>query len=198
MKTLYIIYVTAFILITICLSGCTTATSTVNPGFNRHGVRTVAVLCEVDGSGPLASGVHAIFENAMETSMQRKGFILVERERLQSVLNQIKIQSSDFFDRDRTQELGKLLGVDAIVLCKVEGLQYDRLMDGNYVNGALYVRAASLSARMIDLSTAGVLCRSEKSALYGILEAGSVGSDPLFIVRRPAALVSNSLTTTSL
>lgn len=114
------------------LTGCVSAESSSMMGYDFSKIKSVAVA-EVWGSdaGPASGQVGDDFI----MQLHNKGYAVIERQRVNALLEEKKLQSSDLADNARAAEIGKLTGVDAILVVTVPEL-------GNDIR---------ISARMIDV-----------------------------------------------
>ncbi|MDE2314709.1 MAG: hypothetical protein KGL04_11110 [Elusimicrobia bacterium] len=98
----------------LCAACATPATIFVSPQYNPSSVRTVAVLGFSDYPGAPGSGqmVSQIFEPYLLTL----GYNVVERQQVQSVLQEQSFDLSGAVDMATTQQVGKLLGADALIM----------------------------------------------------------------------------------
>jgi TolB-like protein len=107
----------------------------------RHGKRRVAVLpFRVVGTGGNAGTFVA--EKLTGPLLASDQIEVVERAMLETVLREQRLQASGATDSRSIKELGKVLGVDAIVTGTILALKNDRV---------------ELNARLIDAETARVL-----------------------------------------
>lgn len=105
----------------ILLSACATATVTVKSGFDFRRVNRVAVISFTDypgmpGSGGLAAG-------AFEQGLLGAGYDVMERASIDQILKERRLTA---VDSKTAKELGKLLGVDALLLGRVTGYIKER------------------------------------------------------------------------
>ncbi|MBI3552674.1 MAG: hypothetical protein HY077_09145 [Elusimicrobia bacterium] len=108
----------------------------------RHGKRRVAVLPFQEGGGRGGSGGLFVSEKITGPLLNDERLEVVERTLLQSVLKEQRLQLSGAADPRSIKELGKVLGVEAIVTGTLLNLKDDRV---------------ELNARLIDAETARVL-----------------------------------------
>lgn len=95
---------------------------------------------------------------------------LVERSQIDKLLGEHKFEKTDFASVDGVRRLGKLLGVDAIVVGTVDLFQITWVL--------CYVRSdVGFSARMLDVETGEVLwaARGRRSFFYGAPEDAADG-----------------------
>ncbi len=100
------------------LSACATpATVFVNPHYNPASTPSVAVIdfrdCPgVSGSGPMVAQI-------FEPYLLDLGYNVIERQQVQSILKEQSFDLSGAVDMATTQQVGKLLGADALVMGSV-------------------------------------------------------------------------------
>ncbi|OGR95344.1 MAG: hypothetical protein A2902_05290 [Elusimicrobia bacterium RIFCSPLOWO2_01_FULL_64_13] len=96
------------------LASCSRAVVAVKPGYDSANIRRVALLGFADfpsvpGSGESVSGV-------FEKALLRAGYQVVERRRIDEVLKERGFELSGAVDPATARELGRMLGVDALIL----------------------------------------------------------------------------------
>ena len=89
------------------LSACVTPNVAVNPRADFSAVKRVAVMSFGGPNGELAADV-------MTQSLLARGADVVERQRLNAVMEEQRLTASTAFDPSTAKQLGRLLGVDAI------------------------------------------------------------------------------------
>lgn len=89
------------------LSACATPNVAVNPRADFTAVKRVAVLSFGGQQGDLAADL-------MTQSLLARGADVVERQRLNAVMEEQRLTSSTAFDPSTAKQLGRLLGVDAL------------------------------------------------------------------------------------
>ena len=110
---------------------------------------------------PLAAGI----TGTLITELQKtKTFRLVERERLESVLNELKLGMSGLVDPVNAKEVGKQLGVDALLFGNLSAVKYSQSKN---TIGIMWTEAqkteVSLDARLVRVDTGEVLASSQVS-----------------------------------
>ena len=161
------------------LTGCATNMQVaVNPKANFAAVKRVAVISFAGPQGDAAA-------DAMTQYLVGYGADVVERQRLQAVLNEQQMGASGTLDPSTVRKVGKILGVDALIVGSVSDLTPSRSYvvqtGANVVVGAvtpiqgrnLYAAGSvpgapdshilasaatvGLTARMVDVDTASIL-----------------------------------------
>lgn len=89
------------------LAACATPKVAVNPRADFSAIKRVAVLSFNGPKGDLAADL-------MTQSLLEHGADVVERQQLDAVLRERQLSASSAFDPSTAQQLGKLLGVDAL------------------------------------------------------------------------------------
>jgi TolB-like protein len=89
------------------LSACVTPRVAVNPRADFSAIKRVAVISFGGANGELAADL-------LTQSLVFGGADVVERQKLNSVMNERALTSSTAFDPATAKQLGKLLGVDAL------------------------------------------------------------------------------------
>lgn len=91
----------------ILLSACATPNVAVNPRADFTAVKRVAVLSFGGQQGELAADL-------LTQSLLARGADVVERQRLNAVMEEQRLTASTAFDPATARQLGRLLGVDAL------------------------------------------------------------------------------------
>jgi curli biogenesis system outer membrane secretion channel CsgG len=89
------------------LSACATPNVAVNPRADFTAVKRVAVLSFGGQQGDLAADL-------LTQSLLARGADVVERQRLNAVMEEQRLTASTAFDPSTAKQLGRLLGVDAL------------------------------------------------------------------------------------
>ncbi len=119
------------------LSGCTSAESWAKPGYDFSALKTVAVV-EVNGADVLQAG-QVGDDFVME--LIARGYNVVEREKLDSIMQEQKLQGSGVVQPSGAGELGKLAGADAVMVVTVPQMDHE----------------FQISAKMIETKTGMVI-----------------------------------------
>lgn len=96
------------------LSGCIGPIVSVKQDFDFRKIRRVAVLGFEDF--PHMPGSGKVMAGAFEKSLLRAGANLVERQQIEAVIKEQKLDITGAIDPRETRELGKILNVDALVM----------------------------------------------------------------------------------
>src|SRR5579885_518864 len=112
----------AVLLAAAALGACATANVAVNRNFDFSRVHRVAVLSFKDYRG--AGGSGDLVTGAFEQSLIKAGYDVVERDQVAKVVKEQKFTGS--LDARAAKNLGKILGVDALVLGQITDLAEPR------------------------------------------------------------------------
>lgn len=85
----------------------------LNPKADLSKYKKIAVFDFNDASGALGSG--NVIADLITAELMRKGYGVVERSRIETILNEQKMRISGIIDESTAIEIGKILEVDAIV-----------------------------------------------------------------------------------
>lgn len=120
------------------VAGCASGESYTQTGYDFSTVDKVAVV-EITGdvAGEVAKNQVADFF-AMEA--MKKGYVVVEREQVQAVLEEQEFQASDLTTNTAAARAGEILNVPAVIMGNVS-------VEGNRI---------SMTAKMVDTETAGI------------------------------------------
>jgi curli biogenesis system outer membrane secretion channel CsgG len=153
-------------LVLLAVSGCETISPSVvefNPRLESFPVRRVAIL-PFEGV-PVQNQVEVYFacqrhfvpnngevvSDMLTTEMMKlPTFDYVERSQIRKILEEQNLSMTQIVEHKTASEIGKLLGVDAIILGKVNRLDADLAFWG-------FSCIASFSVRMVDTKTGTVL-----------------------------------------
>lgn len=160
----------------ISVAGCSTAPRRVNPIISNYvgttdfaKYKNIAVLPFTDAPNAPYSG--QIVQGVVGQALAKTGFKVVERARLQEALKEQWLSASGVLTTPKTVELGKILGVSALVMGEVGQYETrDRKTDTTYFPFTNYVTGqttyiprqgqqwmenyVSISLRIIDVETA--------------------------------------------
>ncbi len=121
------------------LNGCATGESVVSPGFREASPDRVAV---VDITGDIrGDAVKNQVEDYLSMEMMKKGYRVVERSRVQQVMEEQDFQVSDRTSAREAARIGEIMNIPAVMMLDVK-------IDGEKL---------SLTGRMVDSQTGEVL-----------------------------------------
>jgi TolB-like protein len=133
------------------------------------GKQTIAVVDFTDLQGNVTEfGRFVAEEMSVDLAMSGKGFRLIDRTHMKSVLNELALSSSELFDPKKSSQVGKLTGADAIVT-------------GSIVPFGDNVR---VTVKVIATETAGVISAAKRyiaktTAIEALLNAPIVTVEPV-------------------
>ncbi len=162
-RSLKFSFCTACVLV---LFGCATGDHVVSPQLEKVRPEKVAV---VDVTGDIHGDAKKNqIGDMFAKEMMRKGYRIIERERVQEVLDEQDFQQSGRTSKKDAAEMGKILNVPAVAMVDVN-------VDGERV---------SLTGRMVEVETGEVLWigssrgRSGQtlSTVFGAVTGGLIGS----------------------
>lgn len=112
----------AFPLISALLAGCY-ATDAINRNYDLSKVRRIGVLA-------FDYGRHEPFgaEDIFAKQLLERGYLVVERARLETIIREQSLSTTGLLSPETAKGLGKVLGVDAIVLGQVTNYEPERKM----------------------------------------------------------------------
>ena len=110
MKNLFRLY------LLILLGGCASASLSVKKGYNFDSIQNVGVL-DFDTpfkkkGGPFGQSAADLFSSGM----LEVGFNVVERSKISKVVEELKLEQSGIVDPNSAKEVGKMAGLDAVIL----------------------------------------------------------------------------------
>lgn len=165
------------------LFGCATTDQVVSPQLQQNRPEKVAV---VDISGDIRGNAKKNqVGDFFARELMRKGYRIIERERVQSVLDEQDFQQSDRTTKREAAEIGKILNVPAVAMLDVN-------VDGQKL---------SLTGRMVDVETGEVLWIGSSrggsgealSTVGGAIVGGLLGSTIGSGSGRTAAIVAGGV-----
>jgi len=138
------------------LTGCTSADSWVKPGYDFGALKTVAVV-EVNGANDLQAGQVG---DDFVGELAKRGYNVVERAKLDAIVQEQKFQSSNLAQPSGAVELGKLMGADAVMVVTVPAMDHE----------------FQISARLIETKTGVVIMGGSGSGTthHGLTTAAGV------------------------
>ncbi|MBW8039505.1 MAG: glycine zipper 2TM domain-containing protein [Planctomycetes bacterium] len=133
----------------ILLGGCSKGESYVRAGYDFSKLTKVAVV-EVAGvvQGDAAKNQIADF---FSMELLKKGYTVVERTQVQTLLDEQDFQASDLTSADNAVQVGKILNVPVVLVVNIP--RYDEEM--------------SMTAKMIDVEDASILWMGSASGTTG-------------------------------
>lgn len=145
---------------------------------------TGGVFSFADGGGP-GQGISNLLTNRM---VQNGTFSIIERSQIAQVLREQNLGASGRIDASTAAEIGRILGVDAVVVGSVTRFNLEERRSGVSILGVgnsrrRYIAEVQVTARMIDTTTAEILAVAEGSgeaeergnsfSLGGLVTSGS-------------------------
>ena len=119
----------------------------------RNEINTIVILGPSDSR--LSSDIVEQILGNLTTTFMNLGYQIVERRRLDTIVQELALSYEDFFSEDTAKEIGKMIGSDALVVLSGIDADYQTSVDkrGNSET-ELVVRRATL--QILDLATAAV------------------------------------------
>ncbi len=129
----------------------------------------------LDGSGKIVASILA------EALLESGAYMVIERSKLQEVLDEQGLSAAEFIEKRGTEEVGRILGADVIVVGGV----------GRFfqVDGAVWIGDVSFSARCIDVKTGELLWSVSPS----VHTAGNVQDHARAVCREIAAQIKRTM-----
>jgi curli biogenesis system outer membrane secretion channel CsgG len=117
-----------------------------------------------EGDGP-GQGISDLLTNRM---VQNGTFSIIERSQITAVLREQNLGASGRIDASSAAEIGRILGVDAVVVGSITRFNVEERQSGFSVFGIgnsskRYLAEVQVNARMIDATTAEILAVAEGS-----------------------------------
>jgi len=153
----------------IVLSGCMSATklSTRNlPEIQPEKRKLVAIVDFQNKTSDSAydSMISGITGNIINELQKTKSVRIIERQRLTTILDELKLNVSDLVDSNKAKEAGKLLGVDAFLFGNLSSIKYSHNKQTILVMWTeAEVVEVSLDARLVDTVTGEILATSKSN-----------------------------------
>jgi TolB-like protein len=138
-----------FLAIAMLVAGCATGSSVVMQGYNFGAVGKVAVV-EVTGANGNRVAQNEIAD-LLAMEFFKRGFNVVERTQVESVLDEQDFQATDFTSAVGAVEMGRILNVQAVVIANVPEMG-DRI---------------AMTAKMVDVETGSMLWMGEATGKSG-------------------------------
>ena len=140
----------------------------ISPNFDQNRIYSLAILPPTSsGTVDEAGDVEGLREFAGMTMIQTGRFTEVERSRIDVVLKEQEFGAAGVVDPSTAARLGKVLGVDAVLLTSIVSTKNDPFFNDPKQ------RETELNVRIVSSSTAEVLFRGrgQGSSFNGELEA---------------------------
>ncbi len=131
---------------------------TITKGFMREdlkGIKSVAFLVSSGLSNPLDQGAGMVFSDNLSKEFLKEGFEVVERQTIEDILNEKKLQNEASSNPDLS-EVGGIIGVNGIFRGSVQtGYGYSRGFLGIGAEMKSGITAATL--KLIDVNTGKIM-----------------------------------------
>ena len=115
-------------------------------------LETVVILGSSEGI-PSANIIEQILGN-VTTVFMNLNYQVVERRRLESIINELSLSYEDFFDEETAKKIGMMIGSDGIVMLSGIDAEYVVITKKKgAVNKDLIVRRATLQMLKLDTAT---------------------------------------------
>lgn len=96
-----------------------------------------------------------------------QSFRLIERQRLQSLLKEVYFFMTGLIDPMKTREIGKLLGVDAILFVNLSSVNYlSKKSSSGFAKSETETIEVSMDARFVKVETGEILSASRIVTQY--------------------------------
>jgi curli biogenesis system outer membrane secretion channel CsgG len=156
----------ALLALPLLFAGCSTSDSRIVVREKFHAINRVAVVRFGDAPAAEAGRSGSVVSAAIVNELLKvPRLTVVERERLQAVLQELKLSLSDLVDGKEVAKLGKLLGVDAIIMGTVSQYRTSTipifLVLFTYYQDVYHVAA---SLRVVNVESGEILLSGESSA----------------------------------
>ncbi|MBD3272287.1 MAG: hypothetical protein GF384_07100 [Elusimicrobia bacterium] len=162
-----ILYIALF---SIVLTGCYSASRIVKkdfPEISRDERLLVAVVDFTNSTGDESNDafVQGIYGKMVNALSETQRFRLIERQKLEDVLSELKLQMTGLTDSSTAQEVGRLLGVDGLIFGELPMIKYERSKQSIFIMWAESKKIeVSLQARLVDVETGEVRASANTSA----------------------------------
>jgi TolB-like protein len=113
---------------------------------------SIAVLDFSDLSGNVSLFGKYVAGELLYLLQQKENVSIIERNNLEKILEEFKLQYSDFFDESTTKELGKIIGVDGLVMGTITNLENEAKISGRIISAetGTILSAASVTVENIN------------------------------------------------
>jgi len=120
-------------------------------------IQRVAVLPFGDAPGADAGRSGRVVAGAFcQAAMRRPGWQVLERQRIDTLLKEMKFQLSDLVDTQSAVEIGKFLGADAVVLGSVSQYEIGSIPFLFFLAFDKNVYRVGFNLRLVDVETAAL------------------------------------------
>ncbi len=115
------------------------------------------------------SAMDPLMENitgSMISELQNTGYFrIIERERLKSILKELKFNLGGMVDAEKAKQIGKMLGVDALLFGNLSSVKYSRNKQTIFIAWTEGQKVeVAMDARLVNVETGEVLAASKASS----------------------------------
>jgi len=110
----------------------------------------------------LIEGVTGTIIDELQTTAR---FRLVERQRLKSILNELKLDMVGLIDGEKAREVGKMMGVDALLFGNLSAVKFSQSRQSMFIAWTQGKKIeVSLDARLVDVVTGEIYASAKAFA----------------------------------
>ncbi len=170
--------------------GCASSAASVSPrnGY-EHSQRYIVAVLDVENRAG-GEGSDAVTQRS--TNLLIKELLgsdrvrIVEREKLNLILEELKLSVSGLVDTRQARRVGNLLGVDALMYAVLESASHEENKRTALIAYTLKRKTeVSMSARLVHVETGEILASAEvtervtqrKQVAFGVIKSGNLGAE---------------------
>src|SRR3990172_4833181 len=175
-------------------AGCAAGPSlrSVKPiDYSKRGLVAVGDLQNLTGKpeyDPLLDGLTgSLIVELHETEC----FRVIERQRLKSIMEEMKLGMTGLTDPAKTKEVGRMIGADAILIVNLASVTYDTLKSSSFIFEAAREKIEmTLDARLVSVEKGEILAASKimiphsnyyASGYFGLMKVGEKADQKVLV-----------------
>ncbi len=183
-----------FILGLVIHAGCASGPSlrSVKPvDYNKRGLVAVGDLQNLTGNRDYDSLLDSLTGSLIVELHETECFRVIERQRLKSILEEMKLGMTGLTDPAMTKEVGRMVGADAILLVNLASVTYDAAKTSAFIVEATREKIEmTLDARLVSVEKGEILAASKitipqsnyyASGYFGLMKAGEKADQKVLV-----------------
>lgn len=183
-----------FILGLMISAGCASGPSlrSVKPiDYNKRGLVAVGDLQNLTGKPEYDPLLDSLTGSLIVELHETECFRVIERQRLKSILEEMKLGMTGLTDPAKTKEVGKMIGADAILFVNLASVTYDASKTSAFiVEAAMEKIEMTLDARLVSVEKGEILATSKitipysnfyGSGYFGLMKAGEKADQKVLV-----------------
>ncbi len=175
-------------------AGCSSGPSlrSVKPvDYNKRGLVAVGDLQNLTGNRDYDPLLDSLTGSLIVELHETECFRVIERQRLKSILEEMKLGMTGLTDPAMTKEVGRMVGADAILLVNLASVTYDASKSSAFIVDATREKIEmTLDARLVAVEKGEILAASKitipysnfyGSGYFGLMKAGEKADQKVLV-----------------